>query len=192
MGLPLKKRKSGAAMTKEEIEAAKRAAFAAKPHIVVDAKKLKKKDYRDEIDSIIKPGEEDYQDFSDDELSQVLKMQNIKKEPEPEPLKERIEGSDDEEAANDKLASSVPEDVSLNTPVSNPEAGDGSDAENNENEPETNNSNKEAAGEGCGGISGDIEDGGDLEGSVTAESPVQNFDSTTMKTSRMTLWTKVC
>jgi len=165
-------------MTKEEIEAAKRAAFAAKPHIVVDAKKLKKKDYRDEIDSIIKPGEEDYQDFSDDELSQVLKMQNIKKEPEPEPLKERIEGSDDEEAAaSDKLASSVPEDVSLNTPVSNPEAGDGSDAENNENEPEaeTNNSNKEPAGEG--GISGDIEDGGDLEGSVTAESPVQNFDS---------------
>ena len=64
-------------MTKEEIEAAKRAAFAAKPHIVVDAKKLKKKDYRDEIDSIIKPGEEDYQDFSDDELSQVLKVNGL-------------------------------------------------------------------------------------------------------------------
>ena len=61
-------------MTKEEIEAAKRAAFAAKPHIVVDAKKLKGKDYRDEIDSIIKPGEEDNLDFSDDELSQVLKV----------------------------------------------------------------------------------------------------------------------
>merc|ERR1712228_80036 len=47
----------------------------------------------------------------------------------------------------------------------------GSDAENNENRPEaeTNNSNKD--------ISGDIEEGGDLEGSVTAESPVQNFDS---------------
>ena len=61
-------------MTKEEIEAAKRAAFAAKPHIVVDSKKLKGKDYRDEIDSIIKPGEEDNLDFSDDELSQVLKV----------------------------------------------------------------------------------------------------------------------
>jgi len=101
-------------------------------------------------------------------------MQNIKKE--PAPSKERIEGSDDEEAAgSDKAASPVPEDDSLNTPVSNPEAGDGSDAENNENEPETNNSNKEAAG--GDGISGDMEDGGDLEGSVTAESPVQNFDS---------------
>jgi hypothetical protein len=72
--LPLKKRKSGAAMTKEDIEAAKRAAFAAKPHIEVNAKKLRKKDYRDEIDTIIKAGEEDYQDFSDDELSQVLKV----------------------------------------------------------------------------------------------------------------------
>merc|ERR1719232_1686986 len=48
--LPLKKRKSGAAMTKEEIEEAKRAAFAAKPHIVVDSSKLRKKDYRDDID----------------------------------------------------------------------------------------------------------------------------------------------
>ena len=72
--MPLKKRKSGAAMTKEDIEAAKRAAFAAKPHIEVNAKKLRKKDYRDEIDTIIKAGEEDYQDFSDDELSQVLKV----------------------------------------------------------------------------------------------------------------------
>ena len=61
-------------MTKEDIEAAKRAAFAAKPHIEVNAKKLRKKDYRDEIDTIIKAGEEDYQDFSDDELSQVLKV----------------------------------------------------------------------------------------------------------------------
>ena len=61
-------------MTKEEIEAAKRAAFAAKPHIITDSKKFKGKDYRDEIDSIIKPGEEDNMDFSDDELSQVLKV----------------------------------------------------------------------------------------------------------------------
>ena len=72
--LPLKKRKAGQPMTKEDIERAKKAAFAAKPQIVVDSKKLKKKDYRDEIDSIIKPGEEDYADFSDDELSQVLKV----------------------------------------------------------------------------------------------------------------------
>jgi len=174
--LPLKKRKAGQPMTKEDIERAKKAAFAAKPQIVVDSKKLKKKDYRDEIDSIIKPGEEDYADFSDDELSQVLKMQNIKKE--PAPSKERVEGSDDEDAAgSEKAASPVPEDVSLNTPVSNPDAGDGSDAENNEPEAETNNSSKPETGNEEGGISGDIEEGGDLEGSVTAESPVQNFDS---------------
>merc|ERR1711997_696529 len=128
----------------------------------VDSKKLKKKDYRDEIDSIIKPGEEDYADFSDDELSQVLKMHK------PAASKARVEV-----AASD--------DDSLNTPKSNRDAGDGSDAENNENRPEaeTNNSNKEISG-GVGAeedISGDIEDGGDLEGSVTAESPVQNFDS---------------
>ena len=61
-------------MTKEDIEEAKRAAFDSKPQIVVDAKKLRKKDYRDEIDTILKPGEEDYADFSDDELSQVLKV----------------------------------------------------------------------------------------------------------------------
>ena len=71
--LPPKKRKGGQ-MSKEEIEAAKRAAFAAKPHIITDSKKFKGKDYRDEIDSIIKPGEEDNMDFSDDELSQVLKV----------------------------------------------------------------------------------------------------------------------
>jgi len=177
--LPLKKRKPGQPMTKEDIERAKKAAFAAKPQIVVDSKKLKKKDYRDEIDSIIKPGEEDYADFSDDELSQVLKMHK------PAASKARVEvaASDDEDAAgSDKAASPVPDDdVSLNTPKSNRDAGDGSDAENNENRPEaeTNNSNKEISG-GVGAeedISGDIEEGGDLEGSVTAESPVQNFDS---------------
>ena len=75
--LPPKKRKGGQ-MTKEEIEAAKRAAFAAKPQIVTDSKKFKGKDYRDEIDSIIKPGEEDNLDFSDDELSQVLKVKFVK------------------------------------------------------------------------------------------------------------------
>ena len=75
--LPPKKRKAGGGpMTKEEIEAAKRAAFAAKPHIITDSKKFKGKDYRDEIDSIIKPGEEDNLDFSDDELSQVLKVKS--------------------------------------------------------------------------------------------------------------------
>ena len=64
-------------MTKAEIEEAKKAAFAAKPHIEVDRSKLRrKKDYRDDIDSIIKPGEEDNLDFSDDELSQVLKVSN--------------------------------------------------------------------------------------------------------------------
>ena len=61
-------------MTKEEIEAAKRAAFAAKPQIVMDSKKFKGKDRRDEIDRIITPGEEDNLDLSDDELSQVLKV----------------------------------------------------------------------------------------------------------------------
>ena len=61
-------------MTKAEIEAAKRAAFAAKPQIVVDGNKYKGKDKRDEIDRIIKPGEDLGSDFSDDELSQVLKV----------------------------------------------------------------------------------------------------------------------
>ena len=75
--LPPKKRKAGGQMTKEEIEAAKKAAFAAKPQIVTDSKKFKGKDYRDEIDSIIKPGDEDNLDFSDDELSQVLKVKII-------------------------------------------------------------------------------------------------------------------
>merc|ERR1711997_321106 len=159
----------------------------AKPHIVVDSKKLKGKDYRDEIDSIIKPGEEDNLDFSDDELSQVLKMQ-VKKEPETEPLEsdaKRMDG--DDQAANDKLSASVPEDVSLNTPVSNPEAGgdehdeDATDAnkddENNENADAAakNNSNKSetrtAEGEAA---DAELEDGGDLEGSVTAESPPDN------------------
>ena len=61
-------------MTKEEIEAAKRAAFAAKPQIVAEGNKYKGKDKRDEIDRIIKPGEDLGSDFSDDELSQVLKV----------------------------------------------------------------------------------------------------------------------
>merc|ERR1719232_799691 len=124
--LPPKKRKGGQ-MSKEEIEAAKRAAFAAKPHIITDSKKFKGKDYRDEIDSIIKPGEEDNMDFSDDELSQVLKMQ-VKKEQETEPLVEEAKPMDDSgnqalggSSSEDKLSSAVPEDVSLNTPVSNPE-----------------------------------------------------------------------
>ena len=72
--LPLKKRLPGDPMTKAEIEAAKRAAFAAKPQIVVDGNKYKGKDKRDEIDRIIKPGEDLGSDFSDDELSQVLKV----------------------------------------------------------------------------------------------------------------------
>merc|ERR1712051_621183 len=112
-------------------------------------------------------GEEDYQDFSDDELSQVLKMQNIKKEPETEPLSERTDGQD---AETDK----VPEDVSLNTPMSKHDEaddGNGSADENNENDKKAatvNNSDKTEA---------EIEEGGDLEGSVTAESPQGNFDS---------------
>lgn len=157
-------------MTKEDIEAAKRAAFAAKPHIEVNAKKLRKKDYRDEIDTIIKAGEEDYQDFSDDELSQVLKMQNIKKEPETEPLSERTDGQD---AETDK----VPEDVSLNTPMSKHDEaddGNGSADENNEN---GKTGNKAATVNNSDKTEAEIEEGGDLEGSVTAESPQGNFDS---------------
>merc|ERR1711881_425078 len=93
--------------------------------------------------------------------------------------------------ANDKLSASVPEDVSLNTPVSNPEAGGdehddeatdaNKDDENNENADAAakNNSNKSetrtAEGEAA---DAELEDGGDLEGSVTAESPPDNtFDS---------------
>ena len=60
-------------MSREDIEAAKQAAFNAKPYIV-NSKKFRKKDYRDKIDTIIKAGEEDYQDSSDDEFSQVLKV----------------------------------------------------------------------------------------------------------------------
>ena len=143
--LPPKKRKGGQ-MSKEEIEAAKRAAFAAKPHIITDSKKFKGKDYRDEIDSIIKPGEEDNMDFSDDELSQVLKVccsnftyicwspqphlyhfqMQVKKEQDTEPLVDEVKPMDDSGnvlggSSEDKLSSAVPEDVSLNTPVSNPE-----------------------------------------------------------------------
>lgn len=92
-------------------------------------------------------------------------MQNIKKEPETEPVSERTDGQD---AETDK----VPEDVSLNTPVSNPDGdGNGSADENNENDKKAatvNNSDKTEA---------EIEEGGDLEGSVTAESPQGNFDS---------------
>ena len=105
-------------------------------------------------------------------------MQNIKKEPVAEPQSERVDGQDDQnddddDAANDK----VPEDVSLNTPVSNHEDA----AENNENDDDQNGSNTAATNNsskvGESGIADDIEEGGDLEGSVTAESPVQNFDS---------------
>merc|ERR1719414_326417 len=66
-------------------------------------------------------------DFSDDELSQVLKMQ-VKKEQDTEPLVEEAKPMDDSgnqalggSSSEDKLSSAVPEDVSLNTPVSNPE-----------------------------------------------------------------------
>lgn len=198
--LPLKKRKGGQ-MTKEEIEEAKRAAFAAKPHIVVDSKKLKGKDYRDEIDSIIKPGEEDNLDFSDDELSQVLKMQ-VKKEQDALPLDDLKPMGDDqlaESLAEEKLSSSVPEDVSLNTPVSNPEDMDQSSSQlasttNNEEgkSEEPTSSNTEPASTTT--VAADAEqlppsadgeapsmakdEGGDLEGSVTEEDPPPNpFDS---------------
>ena len=42
--LPLKKRKSGAAMTKEVIKAAKRVAYAAKPGVEIKTKKLRRKE----------------------------------------------------------------------------------------------------------------------------------------------------
>ena len=96
-----------------------------------------------------------------------FQMQNIKKEPETEPLSERTDGQD---AETDK----VPEDVSLNTPMSKHDEaddGNGSADENNENDKKAatvNNSDKTEA---------EIEEGGDLEGSVTAESPQGNFDS---------------
>ena len=113
----------------------------------------------------------------------------VKKEPGTEPLESDAKRMDGD--ANDKLSASVPEDVSLNTPVSNPEAGGdehddeatdaNKDDENNENADAAakNNSNKSetrtAEGEAA---DAELEDGGDLEGSVTAESPPDNtFDS---------------
>jgi hypothetical protein len=193
-------------MTTEEIEEAKKAALAAKPHIIVDSKKLKGKDYRDEIDSIIKPGEEDNLDFSDDELSQVLKMQ-VKKEPTDvatdEPMTSAAAQADapasDEvpPATEEKLDSAVPEDVSLNTPVSNQaeedeemtkaEEADGVEAKKEEEDarlstppppvddigetsakPTASNEEEDGAA---------VDDGGDLEGSVTQEDPPNPYDS---------------
>merc|ERR1719210_717892 len=187
-----KKRKGTGPMTKEEIEAAKKAAFAAKPHIESN-KRFKGKDYRDEIDSIIKPGEEDNLDFSDDELSQVLKMQ-VKKEPDAEPIVEDVKPADDSAAptGEDKLSSAVPEDVSLNTPVSNP---DEIAAASETSTQETSNGTVESSAAQADtekppeskeeGVTEDSvntslaakeAEGGDLEGSVTAEDP-PNFDS---------------
>ena len=99
-------------------------------------------------------------------------MQNIKKEPETEPLSERTDGQD---ADTDK----VPEDVSLNTPMSKHEAddGNGSADENNEENDKTGNGNKAATVNNSDKTEAEIEEGGDLEGSVTAESPAGNFDS---------------
>ena len=97
-------------------------------------------------------------------------MQNIKKEPETEPLSERTDGQD---AETDK----VPEDVSLNTPMSKHDEaddGNGSADENNEND---KTGNKAATVNNSDKTEAEIEEGGDLEGSVTAESPQGNFDS---------------
>jgi hypothetical protein len=71
--LPPKKRSRKGEMTKEEIEEAKRAAFAAKPQVLVDKSKMKGTDYRDQIDHIITPGEDNLDEDSDDELSKVQK-----------------------------------------------------------------------------------------------------------------------
>jgi hypothetical protein len=175
--LPLKKRLPGEAMTKEEIEAAKRAAFAAKPQIVVDGNKYKGKDKRDEIDRIIKPGEDLGSDFSDDELSQVLKMQpKIKKEPEEE--KPTTTTSEMEtNAAESSGDSKVPEDVSLNTPKSNPEDADEDEKEESEaaqpRKKSTETQNTAAASNADDEAT--KEEGGELEGSVTEET--QNWNS---------------
>merc|ERR1719273_884012 len=171
--LPLKKRLPGDPMTKAEIEAAKRAAFAAKPQIVVDGNKYKGKDKRDEIDRIIKPGEEDNLDFSDDELSQVLKMQpKIKKEPEEEkPTTSEMETN----AAESSGDSKVPEDVSLNTPKSNPEDMDEDGDEKEESEQAQPKKSTESAAASNADDEATKEEGGDLEGSVTEET--QNWDS---------------
>lgn len=174
--LPFKKRK-GEAMTKDEIEQAKRAAFAAKPQIVMDSKKFKGKDRRDEIDRIIAPGEEDNLDFSDDELSQVLKMQ-VKKEPAEDTVKPN---SDETEATSGDL--NVPEDVSLNTPKSNPPEDDADD-EDVKNEIKNNDPTSTTSAEPTEADSSNVdtgvakEEGGDLEGSVTEEAPPDDpFDS---------------
>merc|ERR1712141_833776 len=172
--LPLKKRLPGEAMTKEEIEAAKRAAFAAKPQIVVEGNKYKGKDKRDEIDRIIKPGEEDNLDFSDDELSQVLKMQpKIKKEPEEE--KPSTTSEMETNAAESSGDSKVPEDVSLNTPKSNPEDMDEDGDEKEESEQAQPKKSTESAAASNADDEATKEEGGDLEGSVTEET--QNWDS---------------
>merc|ERR1712038_2107627 len=168
--LPLKKRLPGDPMTKAEIEAAKRAAFAAKPQIVVDGNKYKGKDKRDEIDRIIKPGEDLGSDFSDDELSQVLKMQpKIKKEPEEDKptTTSEMETNAAESSTGD---SKVPEDVSLNTPKSNPEDMDDEDEDDKEeSEAPRKKSTETSAAAASSNADADEEatkdEGGELEGS---------------------------
>merc|ERR1711936_1147770 len=120
------------------------------------------------------PGEADNLDFSDDELSQVLKMQpKIKKEPEEE--KPTTTSEMETNAAESSGDSKVPEDVSLNTPKSNPEDMDEDGDEKEESEQAQPKKSTESAAASNADDEATKEEGGDLEGSVTEET--QNWDS---------------
>ena len=118
----------------------------------------------------------------------------VKKEPDAEPIVEDVKPADDSAAptGEDKLSSAVPEDVSLNTPVSNP---DEIAAASETSTQETSNGTVESSAAQADtekppeskeeGVTEDSvntslaakeAEGGDLEGSVTAEDP-PNFDS---------------
>ena len=127
----------------------------------------------------------------------------VKKEPDTEPLVDEAKPMEGDAAltGEDKLSTAVPEDVSLNTPVSNseeiaastPSAGEAADtsttAETSTNgtaepstAPEEEKAPEESNNEGVteDSVSNSLatkEEGGDLEGSVTAEDPPNPFDS---------------
>ena len=134
----------------------------------------------------------------------IFQMQ-VKKEPETEPLVDDVKPMDEADSAmmpgEDKLATAVPEDVSLNTPVSNPEeiAAEAAEAaeptetstttetSNGTAEPSTAHQHEKPSEESkTEGVTEDSvsnslaakeAEGGDLEGSVTAEDPPNPFDS---------------
>merc|ERR1712038_1839394 len=109
-------------------------------------------------------------DFSDDELSQVLKMQpKIKKEPEEDnpTTTSEMETNAAESSTGD---SKVPEDVSLNTPKSNPEdMDDEDDDDKEESEAPRKKSTETSAAAAAASSNADEEatkdEGGELEGS---------------------------